>query len=304
MNRRLFLKIASAGIVSSSAGQGTNAQQSGKDRALPKRQSAPKSSLGSHFDNVFSKLSARCQPKLSFLNDRYDDIQAWSQMARGRLLEHIHYSPLKCDPQPEVLEKVDCGTYVREHIIINTAPDIRVTLYLLLPKDLKKPAPAIVNLHDHGAFYFWGKEKLVHVEPEHPVLTAYKQAGYGGRSTADELAKRGFVVIVSDFLNWGERGLYFEDDPERIKKRTMAVTELDIKQFNTRSWQHEELISRTALTCGVTWAGLGIWDDLRVTDYLLSRPEVDAKRIGCIGHSMGGFRSMYLGALHPAVTAS
>ena len=40
--------------------------------------------------------------------------------------------------------------------------------YVLVPKNAKLPAPAIVALHDHGAFYLWGKEKLVELEESIP----------------------------------------------------------------------------------------------------------------------------------------
>jgi len=304
MNRRHFLAITSAGFIAGATSGSKGVEGMDKRKSLPEERTGAIPSLGSHWDGVFKKLSAGCKPRFSFLNDEFDDPKSWGRAARKRLLDHLHYSPPACDPGPEVLGKADCATHIREHIVINTTPDIRVPLYCLVPKGLKGPAPAILAYHDHGAFYYWGKEKLVHVEPEHPVLTAYKKGGYGGRSIADELARRGFVVIVPDLLHWGERGMYFENDPERIRKRTPAVTEADVKEFNERSWRHEELISRTALTCGATWAGINIWDDLRVTDYLLSRPEVDSRRVGCIGHSMGGFRSIYSGALHPAVRAS
>ena len=175
---------------------------------------------------------------------------------------------------------------------------------MLVPKGLDAPAAAIVALHDHGGFYFWGKEKLVHVEPEHPQLAEFKQQYYGGRSVADELARRGFVVIAGDMLHWGERGLVLAADPSRVKQRTEAVTAADIRQFNARSWAHEELIGRMALLCGVTWSGIISWDDRRVTDYLLTRPEVDGARVGCIGLSLGAVRSVFLGATHPRVRAS
>lgn len=311
MNRRRFLQVASAGAI---VGTGTSSQADAKEArvdakeasrmALPATQHAPLPDLGTHWANVFEKLSASCQPKMSFLRSEFTDPQSWSQQARQTLLADLHYSPPKCDPRPEVVEKVDCGGYVREHIRINTTPDIRVPAYVLVPKGLDKPAAAVVALHDHGGFYLWGKEKLVQVEPEHPELAAFKATYYSGRSIADELARRGFVVIVPDMLHWGERGLYFEADPPRIRRRTSDVTKQDVVEFNARSWAHEELISRTALTCGATWAGINLWDDMRVTDYLLARPEVDPKRVGCMGLSLGSVRTIFLGALHQAIRAS
>jgi len=305
VNRRHFLKITSAGAVAGAAAGCWADESQSAGSPLPMSQSTPHASLGSHWANVFEKLSARCRPKMSFLSDEYSDPQAWADKARATLLADLHYAPPACDPNPHILDRIDCGSYNRERIDINTTPDIRVSTYMLVPKDLKGPAPALVALHDHGGFYFWGKEKLVHVEPEHPELTKYKKTLYEGRRIADELARLGFVVIVPDAMHWGERGLYLDDDPERIKQRKLTdVTANDIQAYNARSWQHEELIGRTALTCGVTWPGILIWDDMRATDYLLTRPEVDPQRVGCIGLSLGCVRSIYLGALHKAVRAA
>ncbi|MFB3906069.1 MAG: dienelactone hydrolase family protein [Acidobacteriota bacterium] len=271
---------------------------------IPEKQHAPHPDLGSHWANVFEKLSERCQPKLSFMNGQFSDPKDWSERARSVLLADFHYSPAKCAPNPEIRDGTDCGDYTREHVTINTAPDIRVTAYLLVPKRAAERLPALVALHDHGGYYFWGKEKLVRIDPEHPELTRFKQTYYSGRSIADELARQGFVVIVPDMLHWGERGLYLEADPPRLRQKTPDVTRDDIEEFNARSWAHEELISRTAMTCGATWSGINAWDDIRITDYLLTRPEVDPEKVGCVGLSLGSVRSIYLGALHPAVRAS
>jgi dienelactone hydrolase len=309
MNRRHFLQVTSSGAAATLTTPLTaRSQPAGQtaDRApLPGQQGAPHPDLGTHWTNVFEKLSARCRnPKLSFLRGEFTDPRAWCEQARRTLLAGFHYSPPASDPQVKVLDRTDRGSYLREHLEINTTPDIRASAYLLLPKEAKRPSPALVALHDHGGFYLWGKEKLVRVDPEHPELTKYKETYYGGRSIANELVRLGFVVLVPDMLHWGERGLYLDADPPRIRQRTLDVTPQDVLDFNARSSQHEELISRTALTCGVTWSGINAWDDLRMTDYLVRRPEVDPKRIGCLGLSLGSVRTIYLGALHPAIRAS
>lgn len=272
--------------------------------SLPAKQGAPLPELGSHW-NLFEKLAAQsAHPKMSFLNAEFTDLHAWLEKARAYVFSCLHYAPPKCEPNPEIIEKVDRGTYTRERVLINTTPDIRIPVYVLVPKGLKQPAPGLVALHGHGGFYYWGKEKLVEVEPEHPALTKHKKTYCGGHSLADELAKRGYVVIASDMLHFGERGLYLDADPERIKKRTLEVTETDLQDFNVRAWAHEELVSRASLVCGVTWSGINIMDDQRIADYLVTRPEVDPKRVGCLGLSVGAVRAVFLGALHEAVRAS
>ena len=303
MTRREFIRNASAGAAASAAASASAQEAAVKRTPLPENQYAPAPDLGSHW-SLFGKLSADCRPAMSFLEAAYDDPQAWADVARARLLDLLHYAPPPCDPAPELVESVDRGTYVRERVLINTTPHIRIPVYVLVPKGLDGPAPAVVALHDHGGFYLWGKEKVVEVAPENARLAAFKQQYYGGRSTADELAKRGFVVIAADMLHWGERAMYLDADPERIRNRTRDVDEQDVRAFNARSWAHEDVLGRTAFTCGATWSGMIAWDDLRVADYLAGRPEVDSARMGCVGLSVGSVRTIFLGALHPLIRAS
>lgn len=300
MNRRNFLK---AGALAATLDSNTATASPEDPTNLPDTQGRPHPDLGTHWD-IFRRLSADCVPEMSFLNDAYNDPGAWSEQARRVLHAEFHYPP---DPGPldgETVERTDCGEFVRERVEYTATAGVRVAMYVLMPKDVKKPAPGIVALHDHGGFYLWGKEKLVGIEPVHPALQAFKDRYYGGNNLADELARRGYAVAVPDMMHWGERGMYFESDPERIRHRTIDVTEDDIAAFNARSWAHEEIIGRTALVCGTTWSGIITADDRRAAEYLLSRPEVDEERVGCIGLSLGAVRSMFLGALHPKVRAS
>lgn len=85
--------------------------------------------------------------------------------------------------------------------------------FVLVPKHGRKPAPAIVALHDHGGFYVWGREKIVETADEHPVLTEFKRQYYGGRSIATELVRQGYIVVVIDMFYWGDRRMLLDDDP-------------------------------------------------------------------------------------------
>src|SRR5205085_7502714 len=145
------------------------------------------------------------------------------QKARGKLLELLQYAPPAGDPRPVVVEQVDHGDYIREKVYFNTTPDLRVPAFVLVPKQGKPPYPAIVALHDHGGFYLWGKEKLVEEPDEHPVMTDFKQQYYSGRSTASELARQGYVVIVIDMFYWGERRMVLDDDPEDWRDRPKSI---------------------------------------------------------------------------------
>ena len=118
---------------------------------------------------LLKATASRSTLELSFLQDRFKDLDAWKREARPKVLSLLQYQPPKCDPRAEVVERIDCGPYIREKLYFNTTPDIRVPAYLLLPKGEPKRRPAIVALHDHGAFFVWGKEKVIATEHEHPA---------------------------------------------------------------------------------------------------------------------------------------
>ncbi|HYE04075.1 MAG TPA: alpha/beta hydrolase family protein [Planctomycetota bacterium] len=240
---------------------------------------------------------------LSYLDGRFIDLAAWKTEARRRVLDLLHYAPAPVDPAPWLIERVDCGDHWRESVEFSTTPDIRVPAFVLIPKGLTKPAPGIVALHDHGGFYLWGREKLVELPGEHPTLTEFRRTCYAGRSIAVEMVRRGHVVVVIDMFYWGDRRLVRADDGDDWRTRR-GLTPERIAAFNGRSGAEEQLVARGLYTAGATWSGVMFWDDIRTVDYLLTRPEVDPARIGCVGLSVGGYRSLHLAALDPRIRAA
>jgi dienelactone hydrolase len=261
------------------------------------------SDVGSLFPFIRSQ-AVRGEFPLSFLRDEFRDLSAWKRQARGRLRELLHYAPPPCDPRPEVVERVECDGYVREKVLFNTTPDLRVPAYVLVPEGLTGPAPAVVALHDHGGMYLWGKEKVVETEREHPVLAEFKRRSYAGRSIGSELARRGYVVIAIDMFYWGDRRMLLDGDPADWRDRPPAITPERVAAFNRRAGQSEQLVGRTIFAAGFTWPGVMFTDDVRTVDYLVTRPEVDPGRVGCVGLSVGGLRSCHLAALDDRVKAA
>ncbi len=257
----------------------------------------------SHVGSLYSFIQTqadRSPLELSFLRPEFRDLEAWQKQARATVLGHLFYAPPPVPAAPEVIRRTDRGDYIEEYLTFQTTPDLRVPAYVLIPKGTTLPAPGIVALHCHGGFYPWGKEKIVEIRDEPAPLREFKQESYDGRSIATELVRRGYVVIAIDMLYWGERRMLLEDDPPAYRDpRTM--TKEDVAAFNRRSQQAEQLVARTLLTAGLTWPGVLLWDDLRTVDYLASRPEVDARRLGCVGLSVGGYRSFVLAALDPRI---
>src|SRR5262245_25679933 len=157
-DRRTFLRTAAAaGLVSMLTGRfPLDAADAGAVAT-----SAPTGSdVGSLFPFINSQ-AVKGEFPLSFLNRRFRSVSSWKKTARGKLLELLQYAPPRCDPGAETVERVDCGQYVRERVWFNTTPDLRVPAFVLVPKNARRPMPTIVALHDHGGFYFWGKEKIV-----------------------------------------------------------------------------------------------------------------------------------------------
>src|SRR5688572_28405189 len=79
------------------------------------------SDVGSLFPIIQSE-AIKGEFPLSFLSPKLKNLKRWKKEARGKLLELLHYSPERCDPRAEVVEKVDLGDFVREKIYFNTTP--------------------------------------------------------------------------------------------------------------------------------------------------------------------------------------
>jgi dienelactone hydrolase len=303
LDRREFLQTAAvAGAVPMVDG----GDMSRSVVAAVHQPAAPAASTAADVGSLFPFIRKQAVSKdlpLSFLNARFTSIAEWKPVARGTVLDLLHYAPPPVAAAAETVERVDCGDYVREKVWFNTTPDVRVPAYVLVPKQRPKPAPAIVALHDHGGFYLWGKEKLVAIDGEHPVFTEFRERYYGGRSIAIEMVRRGYVVVVTDMFYWGERRMLLDDDPADWRERPATMPSERVQAFNTRASQNEQLVGRTIYTAGFTWPGVMFWDDVRTVDYLLTRPDVDPQRIGCVGLSVGAVRSTHLAALDDRIKA-
>jgi dienelactone hydrolase len=306
--RRAFLQETALGTLGAlsagrPAGAAPRSPQAPASAPAPAVAAEADSDIGSLYPFVRSQAPTGPWP-LSYLSPQFKDLGEWKRTARRHFLDLLHYAPPPVDPAPKMLGTVDRGDYVEEHVEFSTTPDIRVPASVLVPKRAPRPAPAIVALHDHGGFYFWGREKLLERPDEHPVLTDFKRQYYAGRSIASDLARAGYVVVTIDMFYWGERRLLLAADPPDWRERPRDIPSERIAAFNRRASENEQLLGRTIFAAGFTWAGVMFWDDIRTVDYLARRPEVDATRIGCVGLSMGSLRAGHLAALDDRVKAA
>jgi len=227
----------------------------------------------------------------------------WQTEARHCLLEGLHLDPGPLDLQPEILDRVPRDGFILERMAFNTAPWSRVNGYFLLPTGVDYPVPGLVIFHAWGGPMLFGKERIVDSGRDHPVLAAHRAEYYGGRYCAEEFARRGYAVIVIDAHHFGERiPLGVAGVPDQIDPFTLGTEEF--AQLNDRVAEQLYLGVRQLNWAGTTWMGVNYWDDRRCVDYLASRPEVDAERLGCTGLSGGGWRTNILGALDARIKAA
>jgi dienelactone hydrolase len=262
---------------------------------------ANRANLGSLWPGV-QQLAEANRYTLSSVSSRFSTFAEFQVAARAKLLEVLLYQPEPVDPRPEVLERVDAGDHIRERITFATSPTTRVPAYVLIPKNLRGPAPAIVDLHSHGGMFLFGKEKVIDFGANHPAMTTYHEVNYDGRPTATALVRRGYVVITIDALMFGERRVMMDADLKSGWDRSKYSME-EVTRLNQVCRSKEATIVRGLTFAGATWPGVVFWDDLRTVDYLVTRPEVDPKRIGCEGISMGGYRALFLTALDARIRA-
>lgn len=190
----------------------------------------------------------------------------------------------------------------------------RTHAYVLKPADASGPLPGVLALHDHGAFKFYGKEKIADgaADPP-PVLASYRDIYYGGRAYANALAREGFVVLVPDTFLWGSRGFPLAVMLDQVGDATAALlaaappaddTPFEIAQYNIAAGFHEHIVSKYCNVLGTSMAGVVAHEDRIAVNYLLARPDVLPDRAGCVGLSGGGNRAALLNATHEGIAAA
>ena len=98
----------------------------------------------SHIGTLYpfvQKQADRSRFELSFLQKQFRSLAPWQKIARAKVLEHLFYAPPPVAPMPEIVRREDRGAYVQEYLTFQTTPDLRVPAYVLIPKNVKRPAP-------------------------------------------------------------------------------------------------------------------------------------------------------------------
>lgn len=160
--------------------------------------------------------------------------------------------------------------YSIEHLLIESRPGMRIPAHLYLPDPEAFPPPWAGVLVPCGHTYE-GKS--------HPD---YQRGGM-------HLARHGMAALVFDPLDQGERIQAPKDD--------------DSRQQHWGTTSHN-IVGGQARLVGWSQAGLEAWDSMRCVDYLVSRDDIDAERLGVCGQSGGGTQTSQVFAIDTRLKAA
>ena len=160
--------------------------------------------------------------------------------------------PRRTPLKPVITGVLERDGYRVEKILFESRPGLPVTGNLYVPVPRKLPAPGVLVPcgHSHN-----GK-----------AYADYQRVCLG-------LAKKGYVAFIYDPLSQGERLQY--PDGKGGSRYGVGVGE-HVHAGNQQ------------LLLGEFFGSWRVWDGIRALDYLLSRPEVDPRRVGLTGNSGGG----------------
>lgn len=267
----------------------------------------------------------------SYLNSRWAEVGEWSKQAR-RLVETLLCPPKIGRLQVRVTSKAILDGVEIEELSWSLPYGPAAKAYFLKPAGVSGRLPAVLALHDHGANKYFGKQKIADASNcIHPFIQEYRKQYYGGRAWANELAKRGYAVLVPDVFLFESRRMTPSSLPGVVVERTMqapgALRELvpddvdehrictgydvpvhepttAIEAYNAFTAQYESTIAKSLLCVGLSWPGMVLAEDRAALDYLASRPDVDAGRMGCGGLSGGGLRTNLLSGMDSRIRCS
>ena len=196
-------------------------------------------------------------------------VHARQKYIRETILNEIGGLPKRTPLNARVTGTLQRDGYSIEKVIYESQPRFYVTANVYVPASGSRPFSAVLGTAGHSDL---GKAYDVY------------------QRTWIRLVKRGFLVLAMDPPSQGERFQYV--DSATGKSRVGA----GVREHNIAGAQ--------CFLTGTNLARWEIWDGIRGIDYLLSRPDVDPKRVAVIGNSGGGTQSAYLAALDPRLAAA
>ena len=171
------------------------------------------------------------------------------------------------------LETRSFPKYRREKIVFDSRPGVSVLAYVLLPAGATTPVPAMICVPGHGR----GVDDIVGIDEQGRDRT--DKSGYQ-HDFAIQVAEAGLAAVAIEPMAFGCRR-----DPANARRGL--------------SQKACEPVAGGALMVGQTLIGWRVWDIMRTIDYIATRNDLDAARVGCMGISGGGTATLFATALEP-----
>jgi dienelactone hydrolase len=309
-NRRNFLKltglagigVAGAGILNGCTNEkDANDATNSADNEIDEKEQ----SIIGLYGAWANSLNVNKLPAFSFRSQSWPDMEKWRKAAKARLVERLAIPDIGGIPKVMVKKQYSYdGLHIEE--LSWQLPYGRPTEAILLkPQKAKEPLPGILAFHDHGGNKYFGCRKITRTsDKQHPLMQEHQHTYYSNFAWANEIAKRGYVVLVSDAFTFASRRVMLQDVPIHLRK---GLTDKDpenptsIKSYNTWAGEHEHVMAKSLFCAGTTWPGVFFAEDQKALDILCARADVDANRVGCGGLSGGGIRTIFMAGLDPRI---
>ena len=229
--------------------------------------------------DYWEHIASTTEPSMKFKGNTHSEWKQWRAEALPILLNLLGDFPEKTPLLPEIEYSVEENGLIRERVIFNSEEFMSVPCHILKRKDMKPDGsnPAILCSHGHGRF---GKDPVSGFVGSEGAAEDIERMNY---NYAEQMAREGFLTISPDLRGFGERR--DGEDP-----------------FPGRDPCNVNFIKGAML--GIYTLTLNIWDMRRCIDYLETRPEVAADRIGMMGLSQGGTMTAFTSAVEPRIKAA
>jgi len=233
------------------------------------------------FDPVLytRKLYEAAPLRLTFRSQNRKQAEAWQKRLRAKLTDLVGGFPASPgELQAQTLETRDFPSYRREKFIFESRPGLFVLGYLLTPRATPPPHAATICVPGHGR----GVDDIVGIDAQGRDRT--DKAGYQ-HDFAIQVVEHGMAAVAIEPLAFGCRR-----DPVTRKKGLEATA--------------CQPSAGAALVLGQTMLGWRVYDVMRTIDWIETRKELDARRVGCMGISGGGTVTTFAAALEPRIRAA
>lgn len=306
--RRRFLKlssltglgIASGGILPAFSSFANNSSTFNNTSSMQNKNQANLSIIGLYGEWATGLRNDEL-PALSFRKKEWKAAEAWRKVAKAKAMERMAIPNIGTAPKVNLVKKYEYDGLQIEEINWQLPYGRPTEAIVLKPLNVNKKLPAILAFHDHGGNKYFGTKKITRTSDHQlPLMQEHQKEYYEGLAWANEIAKKGYVVLVSDAFTFASRRVMLQDVPEHLRAGLHDNEDDspdDIAACNKWAGEHEHVMAKSLFCSGTTWPGVFFAEDRIALDILSARPDVDANKIGCGGLSGGGLRTAYMAGL-------